>query len=233
MMLKEINKHIFFTAINLIFIIALFEYTSLDIYIQNFFFQIDTQSWLLNRDEPILKFILYDGIKRLLIIFAVSILFTLLIFRKEELIKKYKTGLIIVLLSTIIVPLSVGYLKATTNTPCPKNIEYYGGEYPDIKVFENYPKEFVQKEKIKCWPAGHASGGFALMALFFLFKKRRNQILGLCFGLSIGWCMGLYKMLIGDHFLSHTIVTMVLAWFIILILVKILQRKEIEKSTQI
>lgn len=45
--------------------------------------------------------------------------------------------------------------------------------------------------------------------------------------------MGLYKMLIGDHFLSHTLVTMTLAWLIILILAKILQRKEIEKSTQI
>jgi len=232
-MLKEINNHIFFTAICLVFIIALFEYTSLDIYIQNYFFQIDTQSWLLNRDEPILKFILYDGIKRLLIVFAVSILLALVLFRKKELIKKYKTGLIILLLSSIIVPLSVGSLKAVSNTPCPKNIEYYGGEYPDIKVFEEYPKEFVQKEKIKCWPAGHASGGFALMALFFFFKKRRNQMLALSFAICIGWSMGLYKMLIGDHFLSHTLVTMTLAWLIILILAKILKRKEIEKSTQI
>ena len=79
-MLKEINNHIFFTAICLVFIIALFEYTSLDIYVQNYFFQIDTQSWLLNRDEPILKFILYDGIKKLLIIFAVSILLALVLF---------------------------------------------------------------------------------------------------------------------------------------------------------
>ncbi len=63
-MLKEINNHIFFTAISLIFIIALFEYTSLDIFIQNYFFQIDSHSWLLNRDEPILKFILYDGRKK-------------------------------------------------------------------------------------------------------------------------------------------------------------------------
>ena len=233
MMLKRINTHILFTFICLIFIIVLFEYTSLDIYIQNYFFQIDTNSWIINRDNPILKFIFYDGIKKLLIFFAVIILFCLLFFRKKELIKKYKMGLIIVLLSSIIVPLSVGSLKAISNTPCPKNLEFYGGDYPDIKVFDSYPKEFNQKEKIKCWPAGHASGGFALMALFFLFKTRKNQILVLILALIIAWSMGLYKMLIGDHFLSHTIVTMLLAWIIILILVKIFQRKEIEKSTKI
>jgi membrane-associated PAP2 superfamily phosphatase len=157
----------------------------------------------------------------------------LIFFRKKELIKKYKNGLIILLLSSIFVPFVVGSLKYYTNTPCPKNLEYYGGIYPDVKVLESYPKEFTQKERIKCWPAGHASGGFALMALFFLFKTRKNQILALIFALSIGWSMGLYKMLIGDHFLSHTIVTMLLAWLIILIIVKIFQRKEIEKSTQI
>ncbi len=232
-MLKKINIHILFTTVCLLFVIAIFELTSLDIYIQNLFFKVNTQTWVLNRDDAITKFIFYNGIKKLLILFALTILFSLIFFRKKELIKKYKHGLIILLLSSIIVPLFVGSLKAVSNTPCPKNIEYYGGKYPDIKVFESYPKDFVQKGKIKCWPAGHASGGFALLALFFLFKTRKNQILSLIFALSIGWSMGLYKMLIGDHFLSHTIITMLLAWLIILIIAKIFQRKNIEKSTQI
>ena len=34
----------------------------------------------------------------------------------------------------IFVPTIVGSLKAITNTPCPCNIEHFGGEYPDIKV---------------------------------------------------------------------------------------------------
>jgi len=35
----------------------------------------------------------------------------------------------------------------------------------------------------------------------------------------IGWSMGTYKMLIGDHFLSHTTITMILAWLLILMIV--------------
>lgn len=40
-------------------------------------------------------------------------------------------------------------------------------------------------------------------------------------------------MLLGDHFLSHTLVTMFLSWIIILIIVKIIKGKEFEKSTKI
>jgi len=225
MMLKNLNKQIFITTIFLVVVIALFELTSLDILVQEKFFILNTNSWILNRDEAILKFIFYDGIKKLLIIFALVLLFSLIFFRKKELIKNYKEGLIIVILASIIVPLAIGSLKAVSNTPCPKNIEYFGGDYPNIKVFDSYPKEFIQNSKIKCWPAGHASGGFALMALFFLFKKRKNQIIALIFALSIGWSMGTYKMLIGDHFLSHTIITMIIAWLIILILAKIIQKE--------
>ena len=30
-----------------------------------------------------------------------------------------------------------------------------------------------------------------------------------------GWITGLYKMMNGDHFLSHTVTTMLLAWILI------------------
>ncbi len=236
MMLKNFNKQILITSICLIYVIILFEFTSLDVLVQNLFFDNDTNTWVLNRNEVILKFLFYDGIKKLLIIFAFSILFSLIFFRKKELILKYKKALLIILLSAITIPLIVGFLKSVTNTPCPKNIEYFAGEYPDIKLFTAYPKDFIQKSKVKCWPAGHASGGFALMSLFFLFKKRKYQIRALIFALAIGWSMGIYKMLIGDHFLSHTIITMLIAWLIILIINNVVnliyknKEKKIEKS---
>ena len=94
----------------------------------------------------------------------------------------------------------------------------------------------MQKSKVKCWPAGHASGGFALMALFFLFKTPKNQKRALIGALIIGWSIGTYKMLLGDHFISHTIITMILSWLIILIIVKLTQfkqRSNIEKPAQI
>jgi len=233
---ENLNKQLIISTFLLIFVIGFFQFTNIDIIIQNYFYNFETKSWLIDKDEPILKLFLYDGLKQGLIIFGVFILILLIFFRKYEFVKEYKKGLIILLLSSIFVPTIVGSLKAITNTPCPCNIEHFGGEYPDIKVLDKYPEDFIQKSKAKCWPAGHASGGFALMALFFFFKNPRNQFFGLIGAITLGWSMGTYKMLLGDHFLSHTIITMILAWIIILTIVKLTQLKEkekLEKSTKI
>lgn len=223
-MQENITRQIVITTFLLIFVIAIFEFTNLDIFVQNFFYDIQTKTWLIDKHEPILKFFLYDGIKALYIFFALCILLSLIFLRKKSFIQEYKKGLIIVLLSAIFVPLVVGSLKAITNTPCPCNIETFGGNSPFVKVFDSYPKDFIQNKKAKCWPAGHASAGFALMSLFFLFKTSSNKKKALIFALITGWSMGIYKMLLGDHFLSHTIITMLIAWLIILTINKIINR---------
>lgn len=220
----SLNRQIYLTIFALIITILFFEFTNVDIWLQNYFYNFETHKWLIDRNEPILKFIFYNGIKKLLIIFAVLILLSLIFFRKKRIIQEYKKGLILVVLAAILIPVIVGGLKATTNTPCPKNIEHFGGVYPDIKVLDSYPKDFHQKKNIKCWPAGHASGGFALFSLFFLFKSRKNRKRALLLAMTAGWSMSLYKMFIGDHFLSHSIITMEIAWLIVLILEKYLTR---------
>ena len=68
------------------------------------------------------------------------------------------------------------------------------------------------------------------MALFFLFKTPINQKRALIIGLVVGWSMGTYKMLLGDHFLSHIIITMMMAWIIILIIVKFTQFKQRQET---
>lgn len=169
MMPKSINQQIVATAILLLFVLFVFQYSNIDIEIQEYFYNFNTKEWIWDRKEPISNLLLYTGLKKTLIVFAVIVLFTLVIFWKKELIQKYKAGMIIIVLSSILVPATVISLKNETNTPCPKNIEHFNGSYPDIKVFDSYPKDFKQEGKIRCWPAGHASAGFALMSLFFLF----------------------------------------------------------------
>lgn len=225
------NIQIVSSVITLILVIIFFENTNADIWIQNYFYNFQTNEWIINKNNPILKLFFYDGIKKLLILFAVSILLSLVFFRKKIIIKKYKKGLIIVLLSAIFIPLFIGSLKAISNTPCPCNIIHFNGKHPNIKVFENYPKNYIQTSKNKCWPAGHASGGFALMSLFFLFKSSLNKKRALTGALIVGWSMGTYKMVIGDHFISHTIITMILAWIITLIISKFIEKKEKRKSS--
>ncbi len=193
-----------------------FEFTTLDMAIQDRLYDFSSQQWLLSRHDRVLKFIFYDMIKVLYGLFIVSVAITMLFFRNSERIKAYKKGLIIVLLSTLLVPLTIGVLKEVTNTPCPRNIMHFGGSHPYVTAFEPYPDNFISKGRILCFPAGHASGGFALMSLFFLFKRHRYQVISLGSTATFGWIIGSYKMFIGDHFFSHTLISMEIAWFIII-----------------
>lgn len=220
----SINRQITITLFLLIFSIIFFGITNIDIIVQDYFFDSSSHTWILDRNLQPYKFIFYDGIKKILILFAVSFLAALIFFKNHNLIKEYKKGILVVIFSAILVPLIVGGLKKSTNMPCPKNEIHYGGKLIKTAVWEDYNEPYKSMHHIRCWPAGHASGGFALLSLFFLFKTKKNKIISLIAALTIGWTMGLYKMFIGDHFLSHTIITMLIAWLIILILSKIIIR---------
>jgi len=216
-----INQQLVITALLLIVAIIFFGLTDVDLIVQDLFYNYNDKQWILGQYTQPYKFIFYDGIKDLLIMFAVIILLLLIASFKIKSLKIYRKGFIIVLLAAAIIPTTVGYLKKETNMPCPKNELQYGGFYPRTAVWESYSDDFFLKPyRNKCWPAGHASGGFALLSLFFLFKKRKNKIIALSIAFVIAWSMGLYKMVIGDHFFSHTVITMLLAWFIILLIAK-------------
>jgi len=197
-------------------IILLFEFTPLDIIIQDSFYNFNTHHWIINRNEPISKFIFYYGIKRLFIALFLSLVVSIVFFRKSHWVQQHKHGLQVVILSALLIPLLIGALKATTNIPCPKNLSHYGGVYPYVRLLEKYPASFHPTTKIKCYPAGHASGAFALLSLVFLFKTKKSKTIAVSVIMIIGWSMGNYKMLIGDHFLSHTLVTMLIAWWTII-----------------
>ncbi len=216
-------KQIILTCVALVCTLFIFNISDLDLIVQNHFYDAQLKQWLVDDNNVVLDFIFYSGIKKLFILFAVSLLAALIFFYKTSLIQNYKQGIIIVLLSIILVPVIISELKALTNVPCPNQITLYGGVFPHVSVLQAYPDDFTPPKRVKCFPAGHASGGFALMALFFLFKRKRNQRLALVSAISIGWITGAYKMLIGDHFLSHTIVTMLLAWLIILLITTTVQ----------
>ncbi len=219
-----IERQIFYTFLILVFSIVLFGASDLDIYIQDMFYNFKDHMWIVNRDLEPWKFIFYDGIKKLLIFIGVVFLFFLLFFRNAQRVKDYKRGMAVVVLSAISIPLIVGGVKMSTNMPCPKNEVHYGGQMIKTAVWQSYAQPYKSMKHISCWPAGHASGGFALMSLYFLFKTKRNKMLALGLALSLGWVMGIYKMLIGDHFLSHTVITMLISWLFILMVNKPLER---------
>lgn len=197
----------------LLFFVGLFAVTDLDMLVQDHLYRFGPGQWLLDKHDPILKMFFYDGPKKVLTILAKVVLLILIVFRRSDFVEKYGQGLTIVLISTLVTVALVGGLKSITNVPCPKDLSHFGGDYPYVTFLHRNPIA-DHMDRVRCFPAGHASGGFALVSLFFLFRRRRNRWIGFGVGMALGWTLGLYKMLIGDHFLSHTLASMCLAWLV-------------------
>ena len=66
MTIKNINFQIIVTFIILIFVIALFQFSEVDILVQSHFFNFETKKWLVDENEPIMKFFFYNGAKNTL-----------------------------------------------------------------------------------------------------------------------------------------------------------------------
>ncbi len=111
----------------------------------------------------------------------------------------------------------VSILKSISIHGCPKDLTMYGGSLPLLDLFARLPSGVKAGH---CFPGGHASGGFALMAFYFAFKEIKPKLakLGLICGLALGFAMGWAQMMRGEHFLSHNLWTAWVVWTTLLML---------------
>ncbi len=100
--------------------------------------------------------------------------------------------------------LSVSLLKQLSPYHCPWDLLEFGGHAPYVPLLAALPAGVTAG---KCFPAGHASGGFVLMALYFVYagERPRLALAWLWGGLVLGLLMGVGQQLRGAHFLSHTL----------------------------
>ena len=110
--------------------------------------------------------------------------------------------LIVSMLLLGIGPLVVGILKATSAHSCPWDLIEYGGKAMSFPLFGAVS---ALPGPGRCFPGGHASSGFAVMALFFLFYPQRLAWWCWCGGIALGMLMGFGQIMRGAHFLTHNL----------------------------
>ena len=133
--------------------------------------------------------------------------------------------LLFLLIVLILTPIIVAILKRYSPINCPNNIKLFGGGAIYISTLDIFNADIFFAHAGKCFPAGHASGGFSLISLYFVMPTIRTKIYALCFALTLGWIMGLYQIAKGAHYLSDTIVTLSIACIISLIMQRLLLKK--------
>jgi len=221
---RTISRQIILFSVIFVTAMLLFDLTDIDVNIQDGFFIQDTKQWVVDRKDPVKSLICYKGIKVLLVVFGISCLFVTAMSGRITTLGVYRRSCFLMAASLIIVPAILSGSRNFTNVYCPRQLERYGGDKPYVKLLQRYPPGTALTKPGKCFPAGHASGGFALMMGLFVFERKKTAYFALVAALGIGWMMGLYQMLNGAHFLSHTVASMIGAWVIILTIVGLTDR---------
>jgi membrane-associated PAP2 superfamily phosphatase len=103
----------------------------------------------------------------------------------------------------------VSALKASSHTSCPWDLHQFGG----IAMHVSHWAWLLDDGGAgRCFPAGHASTGFAFLGGYFAWRHESPRIARawLLAALTAGLVAGVAQQLRGAHFMSHTLWT---AWF--------------------
>jgi membrane-associated PAP2 superfamily phosphatase len=103
--------------------------------------------------------------------------------------------------------------KHATNMDCPRALADFGGTRPRVGLFEARPGGLP---RAACFPAGHASAGYAFVSLYFVATTRRRRWAGLAAGIGAGLALGATQWARGMHFPSHDAVSAAIAWSVAL-----------------
>jgi membrane-associated PAP2 superfamily phosphatase len=215
----SVNRQILLSLAVLLGLFALFELTELDVAVQDGFFRRDGGGWVVSREEPIGRAIFYTGAKVAIIVFGCVCAGIWAASYRRPALAEHRLFCMRMVVAIAAVSLAVAALKKATNVYTPAQAQRYGGKKPIVKVLTRNPPGFETRPG-EGWPAGHAAPGFALMMLYHALRRPRWRWAGLAMGLGAGWAMGMYQVLKGAHYISHVLISMTLAWVLILLIAR-------------
>ncbi len=114
--------------------------------------------------------------------------------------------------SALVAWLLITLLKSAGHTSCPWDLHQFGG----VATFASHWTSWRTGDggAGHCFPAGHATTGFAFVGGWFALREdrprlARNWLLG---AIAAGLLLGIAQQLRGAHFMSHTLWTGWLCW---------------------
>ena len=206
---------------------AVFEGTRLDRLLLDPFYDEATRTFPLRRTAWF-TWVFKDGLKTGVIALGVAVAFGIALSFKKPEFAQWRRSMVYVLLALSLSPLVVAAFKYTSCKHCPWDLDFYGGAAPYAGLLGCPPPSFGQGQ---CFPSGHASGGFALFALYFAHRVHAPRRARLWFGVAVcyGLLMGTSRMMQGAHFMSHNVATAFTCWFVCLVVYALVLRRYDER----
>ena len=202
-------------------ILLIGEFTQIDFVIEDFYYDstLKTFPW---KNAWFAKILMHVYIKNLILSCGFLLYLILLIdlFKPMHIVNSwFRFRLRFVATASVVIPVTLSLLKKHSVLHCPWDIDRYNGSAPFLKLLDYVPKGL---EAGACFPAGHASTGLWLASLcvFWLPTNPTKAKYVFAMGLFTGFILGWVQQMRGAHFLFHTLWSMWIASFIILIMLR-------------
>lgn len=203
--------HAIHPGIKFLLSVFLFEFSDFDVIFASQFFDFANERWIWGNSWWVNE-LTHEGGRFLVgIVFSISLLIWIRSFFVAWL-RPLRRASGFLCLAMLLGIGTVATAKLFTNVDCPWSLEIFGEDRPYIHLFADRPDTLPETQ---CFPAGHASAGFSLMSLYFVFLEYNAQWAkrGLFIGIILGSIFGLGQQIRGAHFFSHDVWSAVICWF--------------------
>jgi len=181
-----------------------------DLLLGDLLYRLQGGAWTL-RDAWLTSEIIHDQGRNLVAVALLALLSAISLSHFTQVMRPYRRGLYYVLVSALFTVAIVNVMKEMSPLDCPWDLARYGGDKAYVALFSQAGTE---PSSGGCFPAGHASGAFCWLGLFFLaryFKPQwRFRVLGSV--MTVGLVFGIAQQLRGAHFISHDLWTLYISW---------------------
>jgi membrane-associated PAP2 superfamily phosphatase len=204
-----------------IMLLAVFEGTALDLAVSHLLFDHDGMRFPMQHHWFFSEF-LHHGLKSASFALGFAALAVALFGMRGKLDWLPPRQAALAALGTMLIPLLTSGLKLVSNRHCPWDVTDFGGYAPYVSLFASTSPDLVRGV---CFPAGHASAGFAWLAWALALRQERPVAARIVFAiaLGIGLAMGAGRMAQGAHFVSHVLWSAWFAWALSLALAAFLR----------
>ena len=195
----------------LLLISLLIELTAVDSALADLIYQWEGNKWHL-KNNWITAILIHKGGKYLSITMLLLVLTLLTISHFFTVLAGWKSRFLYLLTSTLLGTITVSLVKAISHISCPWDFTRYGGTLDYLSLME----QLWVRNGSQCFPAGHASAGFAWVSLYFvgLHASASWRFCALIFALLLGCIFGISQQLRGAHFLSHDVWSFGICWVV-------------------
>lgn len=192
----------------------LFDYTSLDMWLSTPYYDFKNQIWPYKYSKIVL--FIYHNSKTLIYFYSGTLFILFLLSFWQTLLAPYRRTFLFLILCIAVIPLEIGILKAVFFKSRPDQVFEFGGTMPHVDLFHFLWNEHDATN----WPGGHASGGAALLSLYFPLRQRSAKwgYFAIAFALFYWFVMSWTQVMRGQHFMSHNLWTLWFAWLTILLI---------------